>query len=72
MSTNNATINILPPQRGDEETFVVQNHRCPDCNGRGYLITTEKGETVHTGCLRCDSTGRLRAKVFIEWQPDCD
>jgi DnaJ-class molecular chaperone len=51
---------------------LVRNHRCPDCNGRGYLITTEKGKTVHPECLRCDATGRLRAKVFIEWQPDCD
>lgn len=72
MSCQKQMISIEPPRYGDRtEVFYVSNYRCPVCNGIGAFMSD-----LHAGkpdiCDHCDGTGKVKAKVTIEWTPDRD
>ncbi|MDR2915588.1 MAG: hypothetical protein LBV74_12275 [Tannerella sp.] len=71
MSKQKQSIEITPPDfNGMKETYHVYNHKCPTCNGRGFHIDYQGKDTTNKACKRCDGTGKLKAKIEMQWSPD--
>jgi DnaJ-class molecular chaperone len=71
MSTIKNVIEINPPSGNTmEEVLRVFNQPCPSCNGRGFHIEYQGKEQVMKSCKRCDGTGKLQARIEINWSAD--
>lgn len=72
MSRNKQIIEIAPPDyECIRENFVVSGYPCPVCHGQGGFSEQTGHNTYQTStCDYCDGTGKVKAKVQIEWRPD--
>lgn len=65
----------IPPPIPCSETFKFFGFECPQCNGKGgfqydyYFKKFKKNldDPDWQPCERCNGTGKLTAKVTIEW-----
>jgi DnaJ-class molecular chaperone len=73
MSAQKHVIEVAPLVDGNRcESTVIRHFECLGCSGRGRrtvcgLIWQEDREVV---CERCAGTGRLRARVTVDWEAD--
>ena len=53
------------------ETFLVTGYQCPRCRGNGWhwAVSPADGSPLKAPCLLCGGSGRLDAKVTVQWQP---
>ncbi|WP_353122096.1 hypothetical protein [Dysgonomonas capnocytophagoides] len=78
MSQIKETIEINLPESlytSQKEVLKSKGHICPNCSGRGgWYYNQHDTEYYTTGnfrlCHCCMGSGRVRAKVTIEWEPD--
>lgn len=54
---------VLNPSKPPHSPFWMENHKCPDCEGRGHLreIVTDKPEMVRAATPKIQ-----KSKVFTE------
>lgn len=56
----------------DDRTEVRESigHTCTVCNGKGYCnVMGDDGEDDNVPCSVCEGSGKLDAKITIEWLP---
>lgn len=72
MSASRLMIDITPPVYQQKiETLYVHNFECPVCHGRGSVISSVHEDRPET-CGYCDGTGKVKARVTVEWEPQND
>ncbi|MDR1939018.1 MAG: hypothetical protein LBQ73_11065 [Tannerellaceae bacterium] len=72
MSTKQHSIVVGPPAyRSKTEAYEFDGFLCPVCNGRKKFFT-QTGHDAYDEkpCSYCQSAGRVKAKVTINWEPD--
>jgi hypothetical protein len=42
---------------------------CPYCSGNGWHWNLWEGEPVKKPCLHCGASGKLKAKITVQWEP---
>lgn len=71
MSKKKQVAEIYPSEYDNrDESTPYTGFSCPTCNGRGFHFDHGVRETRRTKCERCAGSGRLRAKVTIQWEAD--
>lgn len=51
------------------ESLQSSGHVCGYCNGNGYLEGYDEfGESIKEPCEVCGGSGRLDAKIIIDWR----
>jgi len=72
MSKQHHTVDIVPPEYGDEtEKMMFSNYTCPVCHGsKQFLDQTGRDEFKKTTCPYCDGTGKVKAEIIVKWSPD--
>lgn len=68
MSKQAHVIEVTPPVYEDKvEQMIFCNYKCPVCYGRGFL--SQNDDEVKY-CHYCEGSGRVRARVTINWEAD--
>jgi ribosomal protein S27AE len=71
MSKNKQVIDLCPPDYDvDREEAALRGFMCPKCSGRGYVMDYNGRDPERIGCPRCGGSGKLRAKVVIQWEAE--
>jgi hypothetical protein len=71
MSRKKQIIELRAPEYGATvERETVTGFICPKCSGRGYLIDYGVKESRNVTCPGCGGSGRLQARVTIEWEAE--
>ena len=56
---------------GVESAGEFRGYSCGYCQGNGWFLDPEIiHERVKMACPKCGGTGKVKAVVTIEWQPD--
>lgn len=68
MSKINQTITLLPPEYPVDrpEVIISEAIPCNCCKGSGFFWNLDNEEK--TSCSFCKGTGKVRARVVIEWE----
>ena len=61
---------IAPDYKNGVENDTFNGFSCPACNGRGWNLDHAPRGSTKIDCTRCGGSGKLRAKVTIEWEAD--
>lgn len=75
MSAQKHVIEVSPPEYQQvRERYEFHNYKCPVCNGQGHFLPEQVGhdEWRTPVCDYCEGTGKVKAKVKIEWSADLD
>lgn len=65
----------LCPTTSDDQTEVIYpdvTFPCPFCMGNGWTWDIMNGDPCKQPCKRCYGTGKVKAKVTIQWSPTGD
>lgn len=76
MSELKLQLEVFPPQKNrdgviSKETHYSTAHRCPCCNGEGWMwgVDETTNESVKLGCKACDGSGMVAPVISIDWLP---
>lgn len=70
--SNFSNILRLYPPLADSHTEHLQpdvTFPCPHCSGNGWHWRRLENETYKHPCRHCNGSGKLKAKVIIDWEP---
>lgn len=72
MSRKQNGVLITAPLFGTgQEREVFEGYPCGYCHSKGYFSRdSEEGQWEKYPCPKCGGTGKVKAVVTIDWQPD--
>ncbi len=50
------------------EYINTDDFPCPTCKGMGWYWGENQGESAKHNCVECNGTGKMHAKITIEWR----
>lgn len=63
---------VYPPENlllmSGPEYINTDDFPCPTCKGLGWHWGESQGESTKHNCVVCNGTGKVHAKITIEWQ----
>ena len=72
MSASRLMIDITPPVYQQKvETLYVHDFQCPVCLGKGSVIPYMHEDRPEI-CDYCNGSGKVKARVTVEWEPQND